>query len=137
MGVVSGDCCGMARYQTVMSIGEPGTGPKLLTATLLQASSWWWPTPRSSSSTSATPGPRESADISTLYLHCIYTVSTLHLHNNRNDELYSVCQNSFIKICRTAKGCNKSDCTSEYIYTISTLYLHYIYTISTLYLHYI
>ena len=26
MGVVSGDCCGMARYQTVMSIGEPGTG---------------------------------------------------------------------------------------------------------------
>ena len=22
MGVVSGDCCGMARYQTVMSIGN-------------------------------------------------------------------------------------------------------------------
>ena len=22
MGVVSGDCCGMARYQTVMSIGK-------------------------------------------------------------------------------------------------------------------
>ena len=37
MGVVSGDCCGMARYQTVMSIGEPRTGTKqLLTPSLLR-----------------------------------------------------------------------------------------------------
>ena len=82
MGVVSGDCCGMARYQTVMSIGEPGGGTKqLLTPSLLRRHLPCGGRHRALRHQHRQHLVRVSPDISTLpqYLHNIYTISTLYL----------------------------------------------------------